>query len=62
MSASSGMKRLPRPAAGLWPLARRLVWQEGRHGILRGFVPGLLWGAAGGCVHWPWWIILSCTA
>ncbi len=41
MSASSGMKRLPRPAAGLWPLARRLVWQEGRHGILRGFVLAL---------------------
>ena len=30
-----------RPAAGLWPLARRLAWQEGRHGILRGFVLAL---------------------
>ncbi|MBP9568861.1 MAG: FtsX-like permease family protein [Aeromonadaceae bacterium] len=30
-----------RPVAGLWPLARRLAWQEGRHGILRGFVLAL---------------------
>ena len=30
-----------RPANGLWPLARRLAWQEGRHGILRGFVLAL---------------------
>lgn len=30
-----------RPAGGLWPLARRLAWQEGRHGILRGFVLAL---------------------
>ena len=29
------------PTWGLWPLARRLAWQEGIHGSLRGFVLAL---------------------
>ena len=29
------------PGLGLWPLARRLAWQEGVHGSLRGFVLAL---------------------
>jgi putative ABC transport system permease protein len=41
MMAPSGIRRVQQPAAGLWPLARRLVWQEGRYGILRGFVLAL---------------------
>lgn len=30
-----------RPWWGLWPLARRLAWQQGRQGVLRGFVLSL---------------------